>query len=153
MKVLVAENELSAGAQWAVWGSRHEESLLFKHQFQTVATVLCLDLLTAAGLEGLGAVPLQRVIACCWTAWGWPDAALWSKVLSFKCWSSLPLGYVGSLEDAAIKSLAQMICVLMLSSREEGRSLCVCLLLSSVLQPEMYETAFCVTAQSVRVHV
>lgn len=46
-----------------------------------------------------------------------------------------------------IELLAQVICVLMPSSREEGKGLCVCLLLSSVLQSEMYEMAFCVTVR------
>lgn len=43
---------------------RPEESLHFKHQFQMIPTALCLDLLAAAGLEGLEAVPFQCVVAC-----------------------------------------------------------------------------------------
>lgn len=48
-----------------------------------------------------------------------------------------------------IKLLAQVICVLMMSSGEEGKSLCACLLLSSVLQSDIYELAFCVTVRGV----
>lgn len=94
---------------------RSEGSLHFKHQFQTLPTALCLDLPAAAGSERLEALPFQRR--------GWPDAALWSKVLSFKRRPLLPLGKVSSLEDAVIKLPAQVICVLMTSSREEGKSL------------------------------
>lgn len=42
---------------------RPEESLHFKPQFQMIPTALCLDLLAAAGLEWLEAVPFQPVVA------------------------------------------------------------------------------------------
>lgn len=44
---------------------RPEESLHFKRQFQMIPTTLCLDLLAAAGLEWLEAVPFQRVVVGC----------------------------------------------------------------------------------------
>lgn len=42
---------------------RPEENLHFKHQFQMLPSALCPDLLAASGLEGLSAVPFQRVAA------------------------------------------------------------------------------------------